>query len=78
MIILQGSEDAVVPPNQSELIVNALKLKGIRHAYILFEGEGHGFRKSENIIEALESEYSFSLKSLDLNLFDDINAVMIS
>ena len=78
MIILQGSEDAVVPPNQSELIVNALKLKGIRHAYILFEGEGHGFRKSENIIEALESEYSFFSQIFRFEHFDDIDAVKIS
>ena len=77
MIILQGSEDAVVPPNQSELIVQALKTKGIRHSYLLFEGEGHGFRKSENIVKALESEYSFFSQIFGFEPFDDIESTLI-
>ena len=77
MIILQGSEDAVVPPNQSELIVEALKAKGIRHSYLLFEGEGHGFRKSENIVKALESEYSFFSQIFGFEPFDDIELTPI-
>lgn len=59
MIILQGSEDAVVPPNQAELMVQALATKGLPHAYLLFDGEGHGFRQADNIVTALESELSF-------------------
>jgi dipeptidyl aminopeptidase/acylaminoacyl peptidase len=59
MIVLQGSEDAVVPPNQAELIVAALKSNSIPHSYVLFDGEGHGFRQAENIVAALEAEYSF-------------------
>ncbi len=59
MIILQGSEDEVVPPNQAELMVAALDAKGLPYAYVLFEGEQHGFRKAENIIRALEAELSF-------------------
>jgi len=59
MIILQGSEDAVVPPNQAELMVEALAAKGLPHAYLLFDGEGHGFRQADNIVTALESELSF-------------------
>ncbi len=77
MIILQGSEDAVVPPNQSELIVEALKSKGIKHSYLLFEGEGHGFRKSENIVRALESEYSFFSQIFGFEPFDDIELTPI-
>lgn len=59
MIILQGSEDEVVPPDQAEMMVAALEAKGLPYAYVLFEGEQHGFRKAENIIAALESELSF-------------------
>lgn len=59
LIVLQGSEDEVVPPNQAEMIVAALAAKGIPHAYLLFEGEQHGFRKAENIVRALEAELWF-------------------
>lgn len=59
MIILQGSEDEVVPPAQAEMMVAALEAKGLPYAYVLFDGEQHGFRKAENIIRALESELSF-------------------
>ena len=59
LIVLQGSEDEVVPPSQAEMIVAALAAKGIPHAYLLFEGEQHGFRKAENIVRALEAELWF-------------------
>ena len=59
MIVLQGSEDAVVPPNQSEMIVEALVARGIPVSYLLFEGEQHGFRKAENVVRALEAELVF-------------------
>jgi dipeptidyl aminopeptidase/acylaminoacyl peptidase len=59
MLVLQGADDRVVPPRQAELIVAALRERGIPHAYVLYEGEGHGFRKSENIAGSLEAELSF-------------------
>jgi dipeptidyl aminopeptidase/acylaminoacyl peptidase len=59
LIVFQGSEDEVVPPAQSEMIVAALAAKGIPHAYLLFDGEQHGFRKAENIVRALEAELWF-------------------
>jgi dipeptidyl aminopeptidase/acylaminoacyl peptidase len=59
MLVLQGLDDRVVPPAQSEALVAALAAKGIPHAYVTFEGEGHGFRKAENIVRSLESELSF-------------------
>ena len=55
----QGSEDKVVPPDQSRAIVAALKAKGVPVAYVEFEGEQHGFRKAENIVRSLESELAF-------------------
>ena len=59
MIILQGSEDAIVPPNQSRMIVDALDKRGIPVTYIEFEGEQHGFRQADNIITAIQSELTF-------------------
>jgi dipeptidyl aminopeptidase/acylaminoacyl peptidase len=59
MLVLQGTDDRIVPPSQAELIVGALRERGIPHAYLLYEGEGHGFRKAENIIGSLEAELSF-------------------
>jgi dipeptidyl aminopeptidase/acylaminoacyl peptidase len=59
LIVLQGAEDAIVPPSQSEKIVDALRSRRVPVAYLLFEGEQHGFRRSENIRRALDSELSF-------------------
>jgi len=59
VIFLQGLEDKVVPPNQAERMVESLQQKGIDVVYIKFPDEGHGFRKSENIIRAMEAELAF-------------------
>jgi dipeptidyl aminopeptidase/acylaminoacyl peptidase len=59
VLLLQGLEDQVVPPLQAELFVEALRRKGIPHAYLAFEGEQHGFRRQETVIAALEAELSF-------------------
>ena len=59
VIFLQGLEDKVVPPNQAEAMVEALKKKGLMVEYVAFEGEQHGFRKAENITRALEDEWRF-------------------
>lgn len=59
MLLLQGDQDRVVPPHQSEIMVEALRRKGLPYAYVLFEGEQHGFRKAESTRIALEAELSF-------------------
>jgi dipeptidyl aminopeptidase/acylaminoacyl peptidase len=59
VIFLQGLEDKVVPPNQAEAMVAALRAKGLPVAYLAFEGEGHGFRKAATIKRALEAELYF-------------------
>ena len=59
LIIFQGAEDPIVPPNQSALIAAALRARKVPLAYILYPGEGHGFRKPEHIIDSLQSELSF-------------------
>jgi dipeptidyl aminopeptidase/acylaminoacyl peptidase len=64
VIFFQGLEDKVVPPNQAEAMVDALRAKGIPVAYVPFEGEQHGFRKAENIIRAMEGELLFYQKYL--------------
>lgn len=75
LIVLQGSEDEVVPPSQAEMIVDALAAKGIAHAYLLFEGEQHGFRKAENIVRALEAELWFYGRVFGFTPADPIVAV---
>jgi dipeptidyl aminopeptidase/acylaminoacyl peptidase len=59
VLLLQGLDDEVVPPSQSELFRDALASKGIPHAYLAFEGESHGFRRAETVARCLEAELSF-------------------
>nr|WP_283251785.1 prolyl oligopeptidase family serine peptidase [Aeromicrobium duanguangcaii] len=68
LVVLQGSEDAVVPPAQSEAIVEALRRKGLPVAYRLYDGEQHGFRQAENIKDSLEAELSFYAQVLGFAL----------
>jgi dipeptidyl aminopeptidase/acylaminoacyl peptidase len=77
MLVLQGADDKIVPPSQSELIVAALEERGIPHAYLLFEGEGHGFRKAESIVRSLEAELSFYLQVLGLEPGDPLPTLEI-
>jgi dipeptidyl aminopeptidase/acylaminoacyl peptidase len=59
ILLLQGDDDKVVPPSQPKAVADALAGTGVPHAYLLFAGEQHGFRKAESNIMALESELSF-------------------
>ena len=77
MIVLQGLDDEIVPPNQAELMVNALREKGLPVAYLTFEGEQHGFRQAANIRRALEAELYFYSRVFGFELADDINPVQI-
>ena len=77
MLVLQGADDKIVPPSQAEIIVTALEERGVPHAYLLFEGEGHGFRKAENIIRSLEAELSFYLQVLGLEPGDPLTRLAI-
>jgi dipeptidyl aminopeptidase/acylaminoacyl peptidase len=72
MLVLQGEEDRVVPPTQAKLIVAALEENHVPHAYLLFAGEGHGFRRSESIVEAIEAELSFYAQVLGIDLGDTV------
>jgi dipeptidyl aminopeptidase/acylaminoacyl peptidase len=59
VIFFQGLEDEVVPPNQSKMMFDALRKKGIPTAYLAYEGEQHGFRRAENIKRSLDAELYF-------------------
>ncbi|KAK4512529.1 uncharacterized protein ATC70_003231 [Mucor velutinosus] len=59
VIFFQGSEDRVVPPSQSEVMVNALKENKVPVAYVLYQGEAHGFKRAENIKRTVELEQWF-------------------
>ncbi len=59
VIFFQGAEDRIVPPNQAENMRAALAERGVPVACLLFEGEGHGFRRAENIRAAIATEYAF-------------------
>jgi dipeptidyl aminopeptidase/acylaminoacyl peptidase len=59
LIVLQGLDDPVVPPSQSEMIVAALRDRHVPVAYVPFEGEQHGFRQAATIRRALDAELSF-------------------
>ncbi len=68
LAVFQGLEDEIVPPNQAEMIVNALRAKGVPVAYVTFEGEQHGFRQAPNIRAALDGELSFYAQVLGFEL----------
>jgi dipeptidyl aminopeptidase/acylaminoacyl peptidase len=59
LLLLQGLDDKVVLPSQAESMVEVLERKGVPYAYLAFEGEGHGFRKQENVRRSLEATLSF-------------------
>ena len=77
IILLQGLEDKIVPPNQAELILESLKQRGVPVAYVPFPGEQHGFRKAENIVRAYEAELYFYSRILGFSPADEIEPVEI-
>lgn len=75
LIVFQGMEDEIVPPNQAEMMIAALAAKGVPHAYVAFESEQHGFRKAENIVRSLEAELWFYGRVFGFAPADDIAPV---
>jgi dipeptidyl aminopeptidase/acylaminoacyl peptidase len=78
VIFFQGLEDRIVPPNQAETMVDALRAKGVPVAYLPFEGEQHGFRRAENIKRSLEAELYFYGRIFGFEPADEIEAVEVS
>jgi dipeptidyl aminopeptidase/acylaminoacyl peptidase len=77
VILFQGLEDEIVPPNQAETMVAALRRNGVAHAYLAFEGEQHGFRRAETEIRCLEAELYFYGRILGFAPADEIEPVEI-
>ncbi|MEU0676562.1 prolyl oligopeptidase family serine peptidase [Streptomyces sp. NPDC006172] len=57
-LLLQGLDDVICPPAQAERLLSRIAGRGVPHAYLAFEGEGHGFRRAETMVRALEAELS--------------------
>lgn len=66
VIFFQGDEDKIVPPNQAQMMYDALVKKGIKTEYCLFQGEQHGFRKAQNRIAVLEKQKAFYIDALEI------------
>lgn len=77
VILFQGLDDKIVPPNQAELMVQGLEAKGLPYAYVAYEREGHGFRKAENIKRTLEAELYFYSRIFGFPLSDQVEPVLI-
>ncbi len=77
VILFQGLDDRVVPPNQAYMLADALRSRGMPVALLAFEGEGHGFRKAENIRRSLEAEAYFYARVFGFALSDDVEPVPI-
>jgi dipeptidyl aminopeptidase/acylaminoacyl peptidase len=77
IVFFQGDEDEIVPPNQAELMVDALRKKGLPVAYVLFEGEQHGFRKAANIKRTLDGEFYFFSRIFGFDPADDLEPLEI-
>ncbi|HEU5150801.1 MAG TPA: prolyl oligopeptidase family serine peptidase [Iamia sp.] len=72
VLVLQGADDMVVPPSQAEAVVAAVAAKGLPHAYLLFAGEGHGFRQGDTIVRAIQAELAFYGQVLGFTPADDL------
>lgn len=77
LILFQGLDDKVVPPEQSRLMYEAVRAKGLPVAYLAYEGEGHGFRQAANIVRTLEAELYFYGKVFKFDLADPVAPVAI-
>jgi dipeptidyl aminopeptidase/acylaminoacyl peptidase len=77
VIFFQGLEDKVVPPNQAEMMVDALRQKGVPVAYVAFPGEQHGFRRAENIKRSLDGELYFYGRVFGFELAEPLEPVKI-
>lgn len=77
VIFFQGLEDKIVPPNQAEIMVEAIQKKGLPVAYVPFEGEQHGFRRAENIKRALDGEFYFYSRVFGFEPAEEIEPIEI-
>jgi dipeptidyl aminopeptidase/acylaminoacyl peptidase len=72
LVVLQGADDVICPPEQAQRIVDAVAARGLWHRYLVFPGEGHGFRKESSVAAALAAEAE--LYSATMGITVDLNA----
>jgi dipeptidyl aminopeptidase/acylaminoacyl peptidase len=77
LILFQGLDDKIVLPNQAEMMFEAVRNKGLPAAYLPFEGEGHGFRRTENVKRAIEAELYFYGRVFGFEPTDEIEPIPI-
>jgi len=77
MILFQGLEDKIVPPDQADMMAKALLDKGIPFAHLTYEGEQHGFRQAQNIKRTAEAELAFYGRVLGFSPADEIEPIEI-
>jgi dipeptidyl aminopeptidase/acylaminoacyl peptidase len=77
VLTYQGLDDRVVPPSQSEQLVEALERKGLPYAYLAFEGEGHGFRRRESILRVPEATLYFLSRIFGFEPADELEPIEI-
>jgi dipeptidyl aminopeptidase/acylaminoacyl peptidase len=77
VILFQGLEDEIVPPDQSERMFESMRARGIPTAYLPFEGEQHGFRRAENQRRSMDAELYFYSKIFGFELAEEIEPVKI-
>ena len=77
LVVFQGLEDEIVPPNQSEAIVAAVRAKGVPVAYLAFEGEQHGFRRAETIERVVTAEMYVLSRLFGIEPADELEPVDI-
>jgi dipeptidyl aminopeptidase/acylaminoacyl peptidase len=78
VLTFQGLDDRVVPPSQSEQLVDALERKGLPYAYLAFEGEGHGFRKRESILRVPDATLYFLSRIFGFEPADELEPIQIA
>jgi dipeptidyl aminopeptidase/acylaminoacyl peptidase len=77
LILFQGLEDEIVPPNQAQMMLDALRAKGLAVAHVPFAGEQHGFRRAETIKRALDGELYFYSRVFGFELAEPVEPVQI-
>lgn len=78
LLIFQGDEDKIVPPNQAQMMYDAVKAKGMPVALVIYEGEQHGFRKAENIRHSLDGSLYFFGKIFGFEPADEVPTLDIA
>lgn len=69
-LLLQGLDDVICPPAQCERFLERMAGRGVPHAYLAFEGEGHGFRRADTMVSALEAELSLYAQTFGIDRTD--------